>query len=342
MQYFGEQFPPYCGSCDYCQSSLEERDATVNAQKLLSAIVRTGERFGGGYIIDFLRGSASEKINPVHKELKTYGIGKDVKKEEWQWLLQQLLQHQYLAKTEEQFATIHLTPKGWKVLRGESIIKLLIKKEKIAAEKTAELGYDKQLFTVLKTLRADMADMEHVPAYAIVADNTLMELVTYLPLELNHLKHISGFGDYKISKYGATFLHAIKEFAAQNGLETRITQKQPKREKKPTTTDNQGANSSQMASLTLFKEGLDIAGIATARGLSVGTIETHLSGFIATGQVEISKLLPAAKIKAITEAVANSGQHSAMKPVKDLLGDDITYGEIRLVLEHLKAERSKP
>ena len=90
MQYFGEPFPAYCGSCDYCLSSLEQKEATIDAQKLLSAIVRTGERYGAGYIIDFLRGSASEKILPAHKELKTYGIGKHLKKEEWQWLVQQM------------------------------------------------------------------------------------------------------------------------------------------------------------------------------------------------------------------------------------------------------------
>src|SRR6185312_14915234 len=123
----GEQFPSYCGSCDYCLSSLEEKDATEDGQKLLSAISRTGERYGAGYIIDLLRGSASEKMQPAHKELKTYGVGKNLKKEEWQWMVQQLLYNRFIDKTEDQYATLKLNDKSWKLLKGETVLKLVLR-----------------------------------------------------------------------------------------------------------------------------------------------------------------------------------------------------------------------
>jgi ATP-dependent DNA helicase RecQ len=233
MQYFGEPFPAYCGSCDYCLSSLEEKDATVDAQKVLSAISRTGERYAAGYIIDFIRGSASEKIHPEHKELKTYGIGKDLKKEQWQWMIQQLLYHHFLDKTDDQYATLRLNEKSWKILKGESQLNLVLKKEKEeVAEDAEELGYDMALFKELKGLRLELAEHEHVPAYNIVGDNTLVELAMYLPHTFDELKQVSGLGDYKISRYGANFLRVIKQYAEEHGMVSKINTRQPKREKK--------------------------------------------------------------------------------------------------------------
>jgi len=338
MQYFGEPFPSYCGSCDYCLSSLEEKDATVNAQKLLSAIIRTGERYGAGYIIDFIRGSASEKINPAHKELKTYGIGKDLKREEWQWMIQQLLYHRFLDKTEDQYATLRLNDKGWKVLKGESQLRLVVKKEKEVTAEQDEPEYDKRLLGLLKGLRLDMADREHVPAYNIVADNALIELATYLPESFDELKHISGFGDYKVSRYGASFLGLIKQFAEENGLPSRMQFKKPKKEKrdKAVKGSKPATNATQQATLAMFRDGLGVAEIAARRGLSPVTIEGHLAAFIATGDLNISSFVTEQKLSQIISIIKSTGQTAASKPIKDLLGDDFTYGEIKMGIEYYK------
>jgi ATP-dependent DNA helicase RecQ len=338
MQYFGEEFPAYCGSCDYCLSSLEEKDATVNAQKLLSAIVRTGERYGAGYVIDFLRGSASEKINPAHKELKTYGIGKDLKKEEWQWMVQQMLYHRFIDKTDDQYATLKLNEKSWKVLKGESQLRLVLRKEKEEVADEQELEYDKDLLKQLKSLRLDMADREHVPAYNIVADNSLVELAIYLPENFDELKQISGFGDYKVSRYGANFLKVIKQYAEEHNLPSRVNLKKPKREKreKPAKAPKQATNGTQQATLSMYRDGLSVAEITEQRGLSPITIEGHLAAFIGTGELQISSFVSAEKLDQIISIIKSTGQTVASKPIKDLLGDEFSYGEIKMAMEYYK------
>ena len=340
MEYFGEQFPAYCGSCDYCTSSLEEKDATVDAQKLLSAIVRTGERYGAGYIIDVLRGSASEKIDPAHKELKTYGIGKNLKKEEWQWMVQQLLYHHFIDKTEDQYVTLKLNEKGWKILKGESELKLVMKKEKEPDLQEESPEYDQQLLKDLKSLRLDMADREHVPAYNIVADNSLIELATYLPESFDELKHISGFGDYKISRYGSGFLQVIKRYAEANNLPSRMHFKKPKKGSTATVKkdkkDKPAANSTMQSTFAMFNDGMSVAEIAAQRSLSLSTIETHLAAFVTTGMLDISKVVPKDKLAKIMATIKMNGQTMALKPIKDLLSDEYTYGEIRLALEYYK------
>jgi len=339
MQYFGEQFPSYCGSCDYCMSSLEEKDATVDAQKLLSAIVRTGERYGAGYIIDFLRGSASEKINPAHKELKTYGIGKGLKKEEWQWMVQQLLYHKFIDKTEDQYAGLKLTDKSWKILKGESQLKLVIKKEKAQVFHEEELEYDKELMNELKSLRLDMAEREHVPDYAIVGDNSLAELATYLPQSFDELKQISGFGDYKIGRFGANFLAVVKKYAQEHNLVSKMHFKKPKREKKPTTS-KPAMNSTMQVTFNLFNEGASVAEIAEQRKLSPITIEGHLAAFVGAGQLDIFRFVPKDKLDKIIETIKIAGQNNAAKPIKDLLGEDYSYGEIRMGMEYYRKENA--
>jgi ATP-dependent DNA helicase RecQ len=335
MQYFGEQFPAYCGSCDYCLSSLEEKDATIDAQKLLSAIVRTGERYGVTYIVDFIRGSASEKINPEHKELKTYGIGKSLKKEEWLWMTQQLLSNGYLLRTDDQYATLRLTEKGWKILRGESQLKLVLKKAVKEQPVQLEPDYDIHLFEQLKTLRHDMANIEGVPAYAIVADSALVELATYLPRSFEEMKQISGFGDYKVSRYGAKFLDVINRYATANKTESRMHFKKPKAVRKEKT-DRPATGSTMDISLTMFTDGMSIPDIAAQRNLALSTIESHLAAFVAAGELDIRKAVAPDKLKIILDTIKTSGQYTASKPIKDLLSDEYTYGEIRMVLEYYK------
>ncbi len=337
MQYFGEPFPAYCGSCDYCMSSLEERDATVDAQKLLSAIVRTGERYGTGYIIDILRGSASEKIQPAHKELKTYGIGRDVKRDEWELLVKQMLNNGCLERTEDQYSALQLNHKSHEILKGHSNFMLVMHKgvkEKIMAEEE-ELAYDEQLMKDLRGVRYELADREHVPAYNILPDNSLVEMATYLPQTFDELKQISGFGDYKVSKYGAFFIKILQQFAKDNNMVSKVHLKVPKARasKKPAEPKQASAGNTQLASLSLFRDGMTMQEIADYRRLSLATIENHLSFFVNEGTIEITQLVPQRRLDKIVEAIKQSGQMVALKPVKEILGDDYSYSEIRLAFE---------
>jgi len=335
MNYFGEQFPSYCGSCDYCLSELEERDATEDAQKLLSAIARTGERFGAGYIADFLRGSSAEKIVPAHRELKTWGVGKNLKKDEWMWMAQQLINGGYITRTDGEFAGLKLEDKAWRVLKGEARLKLVMKKAVKEQAVQLDPDYDIRLFEQLRSLRAHLADEQNMPAYAVLADNALVEMATFLPTDFTALANISGFGDYKVGKYGAAFLSLVNKYMQANGLSTKMHFKKPKASKKPKA-EKPAAGSSMDASLQMFLEGTSIDDIAAERRLSVGTVESHLAAFIASGDLSITKVVPFDRLRTILETIESTGQYAAAKPIRDLLGDEYSYGEIRMVLEHFK------
>ena len=342
LQYFGEPASSFCGNCDFCLGEREERKATEDAQKVLSAIARTGERFGANYIVDFLRGSDSEKILREHKTLKTYGIGKGIKKDEWQQLIKQLIQQQLITKSDDLYPVLKLNDKSWHVLRGDLDVKLVTRKrEQEATFETPE--YDNGLLKQLKEVRLRLAGRENVPAYIIIADSALVELATYFPQSFEELRKISGFGDYKVSKYGADFLDAIHEYSKEHSLESRIQYKVPKKERRSNTSatkGSKGANNSSYISLQLFQGGNTIPEIASLRGISPITVETHLASFIATGELNVEQLVPKQRLHYIIEVIKSSGQTTALKPIKDLLSDDYSYGEIRMALEYYKNQYS--
>lgn len=335
LQYFGENAPPYCGSCDYCMSNLEERDSTEDAQKLLSAIVRTGERYGTGYIIDFLRGSTSEKIRADHKELKTYGIGKKLKKDEWQWVVKQLLAHHMLEVSDDQYTTLKLNSKSWDILKGDLQVKLVARKEHDAVATEAP-EYDNELLKQLKQVRYGIAERKNIPAYIISTDAALIEMATYLPLSFADLRRISGMSDHKISDFGGLFLKVIQEHCKANDLESKIHFKTASRTDRKSGGKKPAAGASEQASLSMFREGMSIPEIAERRGITPGTVEGHLSVFVADGTLDATKLVPQYKLDKITEAIRRSGQTYAAKPIKDILGDDYSYGDIRIALEYYK------
>jgi|SRR3989339_26077 len=228
LNYFGEDAPEQCANCDVCLTTREKFDGTVIAQKALSAVVRLENRFGLTYVVDFLRGSKSERISDSHKELKTYGIGKDISKEDWFHYFKDLISFNYLKQIGSEYPILSLTEKSKDVLLGKEKVFFVITKSK---QKMAlsELPYEKELFLKLKLVRIEVAQKENVPAYLIFSDATLLELATYLPQTLADVRKISGFGDIKLAKYGKLFLDVVLTYCTQNKLVSKINDKVPKR-----------------------------------------------------------------------------------------------------------------
>lgn len=332
LNYFGEEAPSFCKGCDFCLSNVEQKDATIEAQKLLSAVTRTGERFGVSYIIDFLRGSRSAKIVPEHKEIKTYGIGKDIKKEVWQSIVQQMLQQGLVVLEDSAYPALVLNDKSRQILRGDLAVTVTMKKPKtLSAALKTTVSHDAALLEQLKETRRIIAEQENVPAYIIVADNSLMDLATYIPLTSDALRKMAGFGDYKVSKYGPAFMQVIQAYANEHKLETKIHLKAPKRERKSNTkNDKPKISNTQRMTYELFEQGNDIADIAQQRKMSTQTIVGHLTQFILEGQISATKFLPRERLDKITELIKQTGQTVAAKPIKDLLPDDYTYTDIRI------------
>ncbi len=340
--YFSEETVDACGNCDNCSTTYEKFDGTIIAQKAMSAVVRTGERFGMSYLIDFLRGSQAKNIRDEHKNLKTYGVGADISKNNWYEYFKDLISQGYLAQTEGQYPVIALTEKSEDVLRGRigvELIKARIKEEKkYKYAETTGLEHHSDLFNDLRNVRAVLARGENVPPYVIFSDATLIEMATFLPLTLSDLRKISGVGDLKLEKYGADFLKEIRNYCKRKGLQTRIDQKVQKRERKQRTKRDRSGNDTYSISLQMFRSGKSIPDIAAERSFAVSTIENHLSRYITTGELKVEDLVSPDKIPPIRQAFLSVNELTGLGQIKEILGDDYTYGEIRAVAADLERQ----
>jgi ATP-dependent DNA helicase RecQ len=331
LNYFDEHAPDYCGNCDVCLTQYERIDGTIAAQKVLSAVARVQERFGAGYIIDLLRGSQAAKIQEAHKQLKTFGIGADVSKEEWGNIIRQLLEQGYLAKSDGQYPVLTLTAKSHAVLRGGEKVMLVRFKGKTEvkqAQPYQQEGYEAALFHQLKDVRRQLAAEENVPAYIVLSDATLMELATYLPFNKEEFSRISGFGEVKLEKYGKQFWEAVAAYCREHNLKSRIHLKTPKRQRAERETDT------KQQTFELFQQGNTVEKIAEIRGLNVITIEGHLAFYVGQGSIPIERIMDVSKVPAIQQAIQQVGGQ-ALTPIKQLLGETYSFGEIRLVMSHL-------
>ncbi len=337
LNYFSEELTEDCGHCDNCNTTFETFDGTIIAQKALSAVYRTNQRFGLSYLIDFLRGSQAKTIWEEHKRLKTYGIGADISKNNWFEYFRDLIEQGYLKQAEGALPTIALTEKSMDVLRGNErveLFKVTVKEDKKEKSLVSAIAhdYEKDLFDELRQVRTVFAREENVPPYVVFSDATLVEMAAYLPQSEDELRRISGVGDLKLQKYGADFLEVILDYCDRNNLTSRINLKTPKQETKKRTKRDQSGQTTYDVSLDMFKSGLSIPEIAESRGMAVSTIETHLVRFIPSGEVMLDDLVHVEKIEAIRTAILRLNAGFAIAPVKEFLGEDYSYGEIRAVL----------
>jgi ATP-dependent DNA helicase RecQ len=339
LHYFDEDFPPGCGSCDFCLTEFKKFDGTLIAQKALSAVARLKERFGATYVVDFLRGSKSEKIWEDHKQLKTYGIGADISKTDWLRYLRELTGQGYLRVTDDAYGALQLTPKSDAVLKGLKKVELVESQITEEQHQPAEaLPFEAELLTELKNIRRDIAGHENVPPYIILSDATLLEIATYLPQSLDELRLISGFGDVKLARYGREFLLPVKSYCERKGLNSRIKQKSAKRERKARTEKTAGANRSSntgFETFTLYKAGKSVEEIAAERGLTTTTIEGHLSFYIYNGSLDISEFVTEEKKLKIQDIVETYGAEK-LSPLKEVLGEAYSYGEIKAVVAWMR------
>ncbi|MFL5730867.1 MAG: helix-turn-helix domain-containing protein, partial [Cytophagaceae bacterium] len=287
-------------------------------------------------IVDFLRGSKSEKINDDHMALRTYGVGKDTAKDDWMRYIKDLIHGGYLKVDTGIYPVLKLTEKSAAVLSGEE--KVLLRKEigKTEVKETAP-EYERELFDELREMRRRLAEKENVAAYLIFSDATLTELATFLPQSYTDLSAISGFGDIKTEKYGEAFLNAVARYCEEKGLRSRMDQKNRKIKKA-----SPGAEISEtkMATFNLFQLGKSMTEIAEVRGLSLTTIESHLADFILSGKIDISRLVSPEKVPAIEAAIRLHGDQK-LTPLKEELGDAYSWGEIKAVINFLNSKKEK-
>jgi ATP-dependent DNA helicase RecQ len=332
LNYFDEVTVDTCGNCDVCLRQAETYDATIVGLKALNAILELRERFGSGYIIDFLWGSTSAKIQPEHKTLSCYASGNSTSKNEWQIILGGLVNHGFIMKTKGGYPILKLTEKGFSARDSNGPIVLTrakLQNETLTFEISATAS--PLLLQELKVVRRHMATAENVAAFVVLSDASLMELATYLPLTEKDLLNIAGFGEIKVKKYGSALLEVIQKHCQQHWLETKMHLKKPKPVK---TFSLDRDTSTKQTTLKLFLDGNSIAVIAEKRKLSVSTIEGHLATYIRLGKLSIFQVMTEKKMMDIQKVVDSLGDQT-LTPIKLALGDGYSFSEIRYVIAHL-------
>ncbi len=218
LSMFGEESGP-CGHCDVCQGAVRLVDGRVEAQKALSAVLRTSGRFFFGHLANILAGKATEAIERHgHDQLKTFGVGKDRAPAGWRGVLRQLQSAKLIVRDEEDRDRLVVTEEGRRVLKGEAPFALredvLSPRPKRAERKIVEPGdADAALLTALKGLRGAIAAAQKQPAYVIFPDRTLIEMAKERPETLDDLASIHGVGEVKLQKYGPAFLAVVRDNA---------------------------------------------------------------------------------------------------------------------------------
>ncbi|MCE3255149.1 MAG: helicase [Rickettsiaceae bacterium] len=223
LEYFGDQISP-CGNCDICLTNPETFDGTIAAQKAISCVYRTEQRFGMIYLIDVLLGSENDRIkNFRHDQISTFGIGKEFSKQEWQSIFRQLVAMNFLKVDIAGHGGISITESGMEFLRNKKPIqlrkyvgKVKIKSTTKTQSKTAvnlELSNEKEnnLFAKLKAKRLELAKAQNLPSYIIFHDKTLIEMIKAEPKTLEDMLKINGVGEAKIKNYGEIFLGVLNE-----------------------------------------------------------------------------------------------------------------------------------
>jgi len=221
LRYFGDDCAP-CGNCDVCLDPPETFDGTVDAQKLLSCIYRTGERFGQAHIISVLLGEPDERIERLgHDKLSTYGIGTTHDRNAWRSIIRQLVAHGLIDVDVAGHGGLSISAKGREFLREKPAMSLrVVKKAKTKGKATRREAKealsvdDRLLFEKLRARRLELAKAANVPPYVIFHDKTLMEMAARTPRSAAELAGISGVGEAKLARYGDAFLEVIKEHEA--------------------------------------------------------------------------------------------------------------------------------
>ncbi|HIG40310.1 MAG TPA: DNA helicase RecQ [Gammaproteobacteria bacterium] len=216
LNYFGDNLIEACGNCDTCLEPVNTWDGTEASRKALSAVYRTGQRFGVNHLIDVLRGASNDKIiQNNHHQLAIHGVGGDLDNNQWRSVYRQLVARGFLSVDMERFGALRLEAKCRPLLRGEESIELRrdVKQQEGKRQTKTALpdDIDVVLWEALRDRRRQFADDQGVPPYVIFHDSTLQEMCVLLPQSITEFARLGGVGERKLEKYGTDFLQVINQ-----------------------------------------------------------------------------------------------------------------------------------
>ncbi|GAB2802476.1 DNA helicase RecQ [Rhabdobacter roseus] len=328
LSYFNEEVVQDCGNCDVCRNPRTRFDGTVIAQKALSAIARTKESVAMGMLIDILRGSRNRNVlQHGYDRLPTFGVGHDLRGEEWGEYLGQLLNSGVMDIAYDEAHAFKLNPLSRKVLRGEHAVELVkfipLAERKAREEALLPKEKPKQevirdaLFEQLRLLRKQLADSLNVPPYVVFSDATLSEMAQKRPISEAQMKAISGVGAEKYRRYGDLFVKEIVSFAKENT--------------KPGTRVVKGMT--YLQTHELYQQGYPLDEIAQQRGLTSSTVVSHLVKLREEGHdINLRSLISDKAYEAIREGMRemNFQKGDPLVPLFEHLGERYDYGQLRL------------
>ena len=357
LGYFGERrTEETCGGCDVCLETREEFDATEIAQKILSAVIRTGERFGAGHVIHVLVGSREKRVLELgHDRLSVYGVAKEVGRPQLREIIGRLQARGLLAHGGGDLPTLAVSPEGRAFLQNRQTLTLPQPKAgeagdaRGAAPGSSVAEYDEKLFEELRALRKRLADDRDVPPFVVFSDASLRHMAAVLPQSLDEFSGVHGVGGAKLEQYGADFVDAIRKYAEAHYTAAQreaLANRKPPADA-PGTRNREGPGRHRGATYDVTREllsrGLSIGEIALQRGLAETTIIAHLENIAGRGEpLDIQHLAPSEERLTEIEEAFNICGSAFLKPVWEFLGDRFTYNEIRLARIHLRQEGRLP
>ncbi len=323
LAYFGDQLEQDCGNCDTCREKVETWDGTVAAQKALSCIYRTGQRFGAGYLIDVLLGRENERISRYgHDRQSTYGIGVELDEKQWRSVFRQLVARNLVEIDFESYGAFKLTEHCRKFLRGEQTLMLrkdVAPSRQSGQRKTARSftnERDSALWEALRGKRREIADQQQVPPYVIFHDATLMEMLELKPTSHRQMSHISGVGKRKLELYADAFLAVLNDFSnlstSQGAADARYL------------------SETAAESVALFRLGYSVEQVARELKIKSETIFTYLAQALEMGEVLLEEVidLKADEIAQVEQFMADlpEAQRKSLKIIFDQFDGEYSYG----------------
>ena len=330
LSYFNEAVDKDCGNCDVCRNPRSKFDATVSAQKALSAIARTDQKIAMGLLIDVLRGSHNRNVTERgYDRIKTFGVGRDLRAEEWAEYLTQMLNSGIMDIAYDEAHALKLNELSWQVLRNERKVQLVRfesyeekrKRQEEQAEpvKTKKEVIRDELFERLRKVRKRLAEQENVPPVVVFSDATLADMAEKRPINRIQMLQVSGVGEAKFAHYGSDFINEILDYArSKTQPGTRVV-----------------SGMTYIETLDLYKQGLTPSQIAQRRNLNELTIFSHLAKLYEDGnEIGLWQYLTKSEYRAISKAAEQLQitQGAALKPLFEHLEGVYEYYKLRIAL----------
>lgn len=342
VQHFGQQYhQDHCGACDLClKETLEVPDSTIIAQKILSCVARVRERFGIGHILSVLRGESTEMVKKYqHDQLSTFNLLPTVSKTDLRDWIYQLLGQDALGQSRDEFPVLTLNATSWRIMKGEWSVRLISRPKRsrkksdrpAATHYAAGDGVDTGLFERLRALRKECAQEQKVPPYIIFSDAVLQQMARLRPRDLRAMRQVPGVGDAKLSAYGALFLQAITEYLEEHT--------EPAATGSPPAPPSRSAR--KMQAFTLWRRGAAIPDVMGETGLARSTLTEYLAEWIQQEAPASVAAWVADDVYVEIAAAARELGTEKLKPIYDLLNQQVSYDQIRIVVAHLQATAAR-